>query len=59
MRIWIQLDTMKSMIQYTSNAGFLPALIVVDATVVGIRVVGVGDARSFSAKVFFILRLDR
>ena len=49
----------KSMIQYTSNAGFLPALIVVDATVVGIRVVGVGDARSFSAKVFFILRLDR
>ena len=41
-------------IQSTSNDGFLPALIVVGATVVGTRVVGVGDYRSFSAKGFFI-----
>ena len=35
-----------------SNDVFLPALIVVGATVVGTRIVGVGDDRSFSANFF-------
>ena len=56
----MELYGFRNMIQSTSNEGALPGMMVVGATVVGTRVVGGGDVRSLSAKIFCLLmKCDR